>query len=124
MLDTSHAASPERVSFHAVTRYVQRVLDVHVTAPDSLTDDMSWYSETLARLHCKAAGLTIEQVRSLILTPMVSYACSRGLTVAYHDDFVAKVREGVVVTIVPRKKPETFRKASVRGQKRRPHYAS
>ena len=119
MLDTSITASSERVSFHAVTRYVQRVLDVHVAAPDTLTHDMSWYSETLARLHCKAAGLTVEQVRALILTPMVSYACRQRLTVAYHDDFVAKVREGVVVTVVPRKKPASFRKPAARIQKRR-----
>lgn len=119
MLDTVISPSPDRISYHAVMRYVQRVLDVHVAAPDTLTPNLSWYSETMARMHCKAAGLTVEQIRSLILTPMVSYACQRNLTVAYHEDFVAKVREGVVVTIVPRKKAAYVRKAAVRAQKRR-----
>lgn len=119
MLDTSQTACTARVSYHAVCRYIQRVLDVHVVVPDTLTPDLSWYGETLATLHCKAAGLTVEQVRSLILTPMVAYACKHRLTVAYHDDFVAKVREGVVVTIVPRKKPKFFRKPQPRPLKRR-----
>lgn len=119
MLDSSLQTSPERVSYHAVMRYVQRVLFVHVAAPDALTPDLSWYSETMAEMHCRAAGLTVEQIRAVILTPMVSYACQCNLTVAYHEDFVAKVREGVVVTIVPRRKPLFVRRPAARAQKRR-----
>lgn len=123
MLDTARSPSPDRISYHAVMRYVQRVLNVHVVAPDTLTPNLSWYSETMAEMHCRAAGLTVAQIRSLILTPMVIFACKQGLTVAYHDEFVAKVRDGVVVTIVPRRKPFFIRKPSVRSQKRRQYHA-
>lgn len=93
---------PERVTYHAVTRYTQRVLGAQ-TAEKHLDPS----NEAVA--HCKAAGLTVEQVRALIWTPSVAHASANGIGQVKTPEFTATLsRSGTVVTVFcpdPKKRP-------------------
>lgn len=86
-----------KVSFHAVTRYVQRVLDVHVPwAVPPLSP------EEIAEAHCLSAETTIEAVRALIWIPAVQLASATGISMVQTRSFGARLsRQGVVATITP-----------------------
>lgn len=91
--------SPQCVTYHAIVRYCQRVLDVHV---DAEVDD----SCAEAAAHCRAAGLTVDQVRHLIWCPAVVMAAERSLPNVGTRQFRAKLDpDGTVITIL-----EPFRK--------------
>ena len=84
------------ISYHAVTRYVQRVL--HVTV------DGRWPNErSCARAHCDAAGTTIEKVRLTIWTPGIALAVKMGFRSVGGRDFEACIQQpqGVIATIKP-----------------------
>jgi len=90
------AASPDpltRITYHAVVRYVQRVLETHVpNTGDALKD---------AGLHAQAVQLSIPVIRKLILTPEVHDAMQAGETEVVTGDFTARLGpENVVVTVV------------------------
>lgn len=86
--------SPQCVTYHAIVRYCQRVLDVHL---DDRSDDVRL--EALA--HCSAAGLTVEQVRHLIWCPAVIVAARLSLPNVGTRQFRAKLDpDGTVITIL------------------------
>lgn len=97
------------VTFHAVTRYVQRILGVVVDLGGSnLQANSLLKSEQVADLHCQAAGLTIGQVRELIMTPAVALAAAMKLSMASTREFQALLApSGAVLTILePRRRSE------------------
>ncbi|MRX32826.1 hypothetical protein [Aminobacter sp. MDW-2] len=104
---------PDKVSFHAVTRYVQRVLGIFVPASDPPKEPPA-----VAFQHCTAAGTTIEAVRDLILVPSVVAASLSGLSQAFARDFRAQLdpKTGVVMTIMERP-PTATHKLRVRSKK-------
>lgn len=81
------------VSAHAVTRFCQRVLDVPV-----ITGIKSGWDE--ARAHCEAVPLTVDQVRTMILTPKVLAEISMGRDRIATDHFTVVVDDGVIVTVM------------------------
>lgn len=86
---------PERVTFHAVKRYVQRVLKIEIS--EAFVD-----AANEAAAYAQAAGLTIEQVRAVIWTSGVAFASLHGCTTVRTADFVATLapKTGAVVTLV------------------------
>lgn len=92
------------VTFHAVTRYVQRVLNVTLDAAVIAmveTGVRPWDRQrAVAEAHCEAAGLTLEQVRALIMCPAVAIASKMRASQVSTADFQAKLCNGVVTTIV------------------------
>ena len=82
------------VTFHAVTRYVQRVLHVIV---DQAAPPLS--PAEIADAHCCAAGTTIETVSTAILTPAVRAALALGVPFINTPDFNVVLREGRVITV-------------------------
>lgn len=92
------------VTFHAVTRYVQRILGVEVENTSAMS------SEREAAAHCEAAGLTIETVRRAIMQPAVALASAMGLTHVCTRDFWASLAaSGAVTTIYEPYRRETRR---------------
>jgi hypothetical protein len=90
-----------RISYHAVMRFVQRVLDTRVPETgDALTD---------AGLHAQAVSLSIPVIRKLILTPEVHEAMDAGEAVAETGDFTARISpENVVVTVLASDQDDRF----------------
>lgn len=89
-------AAPElRVSYHAVTRYVQRILKITVSGdfPDE---------KTRARHHCRAAGVSIRDVRKMIWTPGIALASSMRLPNASNGTFSVAIDpiKGVILTVM------------------------
>ena len=102
-MDQARHSRPPPVTFHAVTRYVQRVLNI--TVPGGFADPMEE-----AEAHCAAAGLTVDQVRHLIWTPGMMAAVKAGFRNIWTKDFRAFVSdEGAVVTIKPPRSKEFAR---------------
>lgn len=99
----------DRVTFHAVTRYVQRVLGVIV--------DFAGKGRPEAEAHCAAAGVSVDAVRLAILSPGVIKAFNAGfrkirvdgVQVVFNDD-------GRVVTV--HKEPGRWRPAARMNGKR------
>lgn len=96
---------PFRVSFHAITRYVQRILgvvvevDVGVVAPEL-------FERVRAERHCAAIGRTVADLRREIMVPAVAVASAIGASFVNTKRFRAKIapENGVVVTVTePRK---------------------
>lgn len=84
---------PLRVTYHAATRYVQRVLGETVAGGFETTAQE-------AEAHCAAAGLTLEQVRALIWTDAVACAARHGMKYVHTPDFIATLSpEGSVMTV-------------------------
>lgn len=85
-----------RVSYHAVIRFVERILLVTPAG-----DDPALQPEARAQLYCDAAGTTIDKVRGTILTPAVLMACRMGVPSIGNRLFQAKIRpaKGIVATI-------------------------
>lgn len=85
---------PEQiVSFHAVTRYVQQILGVVCDEDPSAQAD--------AENHCAAAGLTVSQVRWLILTPGVRLAIGWGIPQVKTGGMTVYIAQprGIVTTV-------------------------
>jgi hypothetical protein len=61
-----------RVSFHAVTRYVQRISKVEIPIEGAVPPKLE------AHLHCRAIRRTIRSIRAEILTPGVAIAIRAG----------------------------------------------
>ncbi len=88
-------AAPElRVSYHAVTRYVQRILKI--TVAGEFRDE-----KTRARFHCRAAGMSTRAVRKLIWTPGIALAVKMGMPRACNGEFHVEIEpvSGVIVTV-------------------------
>tara|TARA_R110002012_G_scaffold315261_2_gene528931 strand:- start:13978 stop:14439 length:462 start_codon:yes stop_codon:yes gene_type:complete len=89
-----------RVSYHAVTRYVQRIL--RVTVDQDFKDE-----KQRARHHCMEAGTTIRNVRCAIWTPGIALAVRMGVTQVSNGQFgvVIDPDTGVIATVIePRSK--------------------
>ncbi len=88
----------ENVSYHAVTRYLQRIAGV--MAKGVYIDPCA---EAIA--HCRAAGLTLEQVRSLIWIPEVASAAKAGFLSLRTREFTVFLSDtGIVTTITEPKR--------------------
>lgn len=88
------------VSFHAVIRYVERVLGE--PCDDWLKDAGPILEEARARLCCQRAGLPFLAVIDLILCPPVLSACLAGfaeVSVRF-EGFVYIVRSGRVISVL------------------------
>lgn len=77
----------EQVSYHAVTRYAQRILGVPVLAVDGTIG-----SKRCAEIHAAAAALTIDEIRTLILTPTVVAGIRVGATRVASPPMVAWIK--------------------------------
>lgn len=88
------ADDPERVSFHAVARYVQRIL--HIDVSEEFETE-----KARAQAFAAAAGMSIDEVRALIWTKGLSTVAQFGLTSFDNRQFAARIAQpaGVVVTI-------------------------
>lgn len=86
----------DRVSFHAVTRYVQRIVGVFVADVDEAPSPLD-----CARAHCEAAGTSIYVVRQAVMTPALLVACRMGPIEVAMAGFRACIsKEGIVTTIL------------------------
>ncbi|WP_331373796.1 hypothetical protein [Sinorhizobium chiapasense] len=86
--------SPVRVTYHAVTRYVQRIIGLSVPG--------TWQTEKAgAEAHAAAAGMTIDEVRALIWTRGVELSVRCGFTRVANQHFLAQISQpaGVVTTV-------------------------
>lgn len=103
-----------RVSYHAVTRYVQRVMGVVV---EGLPAGTSNKNEALA--HCAAVNLNMKEVRRRIMTNHVALMLLSGFSRASTDEFTAEIdsRNQVIRTILPPILP--CRTAQKKGAKQR-----
>ncbi len=91
----------EHITFHAVTRYVQRVLRVTVDWAKP-----PFNAGEIAEAHCLSAGTTIDDIRAAILIPAVRLAITHQVPFVRTATFEAKLREGVVTTIYERRRHE------------------
>lgn len=112
------------VSYHAVTRYVQRLLGVELPADEIAVIERaampSRRSSAVASAHCAAVGLTVEQVQALIMVPAVAVASASGITRVSTSEFVARLSpEGVVVTVTEVQEPHQRMKQRGRKEMRR-----
>lgn len=102
------------VSYHAVTRYVQRVLGICVPVDEAEAGTL-----TCANLHCAAAGTTLDAVRRTILDRNVIAAIRSGLSELRTNSFRAIISNAVVVTIEPSRKRKNKMKRLGRSEGRR-----
>lgn len=88
------ADDPERVSFHAVARYVQRIL--HIDVSEEFETE-----KARAQALAAAAGMSIDEVRALIWTKGLATAAKFGVTTFDNRMFSALIAqpEGVIVAI-------------------------
>jgi hypothetical protein len=89
-----HVSQPQqmRVSWHAVIRFCQRILNV----PEIQGQFNSW---ALAKAHADAAGLTIEQITKMILTENVMIGLKYGRDRVSNEIFTAVINNGNVITV-------------------------
>ncbi|QND60363.1 hypothetical protein [Mesorhizobium huakuii] len=105
----AHDADLHHVSYHAVTRYVQRILGVEVTLDPTRTPPGSkWESVRTAIAHCEAAGTNLNAVRRQILTPAVLTAIAFKARSFSVGCITVQMANGVIVTISPRSRRSTL----------------
>lgn len=83
---------PEMLTWHAITRFCQRVLDV-----PEIVDCADPHAEAVA--HCEAANLSMETVVGFILEPRIVAAVRLGLDRYKVNDWVAMISRGRIITI-------------------------
>lgn len=88
-----------RVSYHAVTRYVQRILEIEVEIDPKQIKPGKLQSVRIADAHCKAAGTDVRSVQRTILTPGVIFAIGFNVPLVSTHNFTCQIANGVVVTI-------------------------
>lgn len=116
-MDKPPIAPPEhkfRVTYHAVTRYVQRIVGVAIDTPEGSTP------RHIATAHCDAINMSIDDVKAIILCPAVIAACLTGMTTVTTRSFrvVVTPLTGVVVTISePRKNRVKRKKLKIRSRR-------
>ncbi|CAN7307193.1 hypothetical protein LJR231_001586 [Phyllobacterium sp. LjRoot231] len=96
-------APPEhkfRVTFHAVTRYIQRIMGVVVKTPEGMSFKL------VAQAHCDAVSMSMDDIKAIILCPAVIAACMVGMTGVSTRDFRVAITPltGVVVTVAEPKR--------------------
>lgn len=86
--------SPQCVTYHAITRYCQHVLGIHL-------DQQIADARDSAGAHCKAAGLTVDQVRHLVWCPAIQIAARLCLPNVGTRSFRARLDpDGTVITVM------------------------
>jgi len=90
----SDSVTLDNVSMHAVTRFCQRILDVPAMAGFATAKEE-------AKAHCRAAGLSVDKVKSMILTDKVKAEIALGRFHIKEAMFWAVVRDRMVATIKP-----------------------
>lgn len=88
-----------RVSYNAVTRYVQRILNIEVEIDPTKIKPGKLQAVRIADAHCKAAGTDVRAVQRTILTPGVIVAMAFNVRSVSTHNFMCAIAEGVVVTI-------------------------
>jgi hypothetical protein len=90
----------EAVSYHAVIRYLERVLGLPVS--DWLADVGDVAENLKAEFCCERAGLPVSAVRQSVLIEPVLSVIRAGFkqVIVRHEGFAYVVRAGKVVTIV------------------------
>lgn len=85
-----------RITYHAITRYVQRVM--HITVPD--TDHLPELER--AQLHCTRARTNFDEVRRSIMIPIVAVAVANKFAAIDTRNFTAVIDpdQQIIVTIL------------------------
>lgn len=85
-----------RVTYHAVTRYVQRVIGITVPLNERLPE------AERAHIHCRCAKTTVDDVRRAILIPTVAIAIENKFAAIDTRHFTAVIDpdQQIVVTIL------------------------
>ncbi|MRN43446.1 MULTISPECIES: hypothetical protein [unclassified Brucella] len=104
-----------RVTYHAITRYVQRVMGVSVPGTKHMPEIER------ASLHCKCARTTFDEVRRSIMIPTVAVAVANKFAAIDTRNFTAVIDtdQQIIVTILePRnyKKPKRSRRGGPRSE--------
>lgn len=86
----------ELVSYHAVSRYCERILGIDAPTSAGTPRDC-------AEAHARAAGMTIAEVRALIWTPGIRFASRFGVEIASNGHFAVAISQptGVITTVLP-----------------------
>ena len=86
----------ERVSYHAVSRYCERILGI-VLAP------VEGGPRDCAEAHARAAGMSIDDVRAPIWTPGIRFAIGFGVSTVSNRNFAVAISQpsGVITTVLP-----------------------
>lgn len=109
------------ISYHAVTRYVQRVEDVDV-------DDVGPYKDEKARAlaHACAVGKSVDQIRDILWTPGLAKAVELGFQRVHCGALIFRIvqPERIVATLHLKKERQKRRfkllsRAEVRGRAKR-----
>lgn len=91
------------ISPHAVMRYLERVMRLAVT-PECWTIHDAGQRMNAALMACRAHGLTVDQVREMMLgeVPMIGVMITAavGQTKIVSGDFAYVIRDGRLVTVV------------------------
>jgi hypothetical protein len=105
----------DKVSFHAVTRYVQRILGVSLPPIEPV---VAWQD---AERHAAATGLTVIEIKRRLYTPAAAAAIELGFREACVGNVHMMFRSGVITTVVRRvlPKPPTNIRPMTRGEARR-----
>ena len=94
------------VTYHAVTRYVQRVVGHEL--------DESGSPLECAERHAAAIGMSIDDIRRIVLCPEVRAAISLGVSRAKTAHFAVRItKDGVVVTVLPLQEKPCRRKLKI-----------
>lgn len=90
----------EKVTFHAVVRYLERVLGLPVDEWLVGHEHMNEFDK--AHLCCERAGLPVDAVKATIMHPAIARVCLAGFDeVAVRlDSFVYIIKGGVVATVL------------------------
>lgn len=98
------ADEERRVSYHAVARYVQRILKIEITTTSET-------SKELAEAYAAAAGLSVSEIRGRIWSKGISAAVAMGFPQCATRQFVAVIAQpqGVIATILEPRHRDTVR---------------
>lgn len=94
------------VTYTAVTRYVQRIAGHEL--------EESGTPMECAERHAAAIGMSIDEIRNIILCPEVRAAISLGVSRIKTADFAVRItKDGVVVTVLPPQEKACRRKLKI-----------
>lgn len=102
-LPRSSVAPLERyVSFHAVQRYFERVLEME-PGPTVLSLGKGATAQEIAMAWCRDAGTDIDSARKMIASPAVVAAIEAGVSKIRFGEFWIVVADKTVVTFLPKR---------------------
>lgn len=85
----------DRVSYHAVSRYCERILGVTI-------EDAGQPPRAVAEAYATAAGMSLDEVRRRIWTPGVALAVDFGVRTVSNGSFAVAISQpaGVIATVL------------------------